>query len=77
MRCIPDLAAGCILVGVIACATAAAWLHTTGARSLTAAAVIICTITSVTAALLLEALVRQVRRQRPTATRRHRKSDTP
>lgn len=77
MRRIPDLAAGCILVGVIACATAAAWLQVTGARSLTAAAVIVCTITSVTVALLLEALVRQVRRQRPTATRRHRKADTP
>lgn len=61
---IPALLADCLLVGVIACATAWTWLHLTGARSLTMGAVIACTLVSVAVSLALEEAAKRVRRRR-------------
>jgi hypothetical protein len=62
---IPPLLAGCILVAAIAAATAGIWLYVRGARSLSPAAIVACTVISVVLALAVEAAVRHVRRGRP------------
>lgn len=59
------LFAQAVLVAGIAVGTAGAWLHLTSARHLTPGAVIVCAFASVVAALLVEEVVRRVRRGRP------------
>ncbi|MFJ4473287.1 hypothetical protein ACIP2X_38135 [Streptomyces sp. NPDC089424] len=65
MHRIPPIVAGCIAVGLIALATAWAWLAVTGSPHLTPPAVVACTVIAVAAHFALEALVRHVRRGRP------------
>lgn len=65
MHRIPTPLAQCALVAGIAAGTAWAWLYATGQHTLTAGAVIACTLISVAVALALEAAVRWVRRGRP------------
>jgi hypothetical protein len=62
---IPPLLAGSILTGGTALAAAWTWMHVTGSRTLTVGAVIVCAAISVTTVLVLEAVVRRVRRGRP------------
>lgn len=57
-------AALCAYVGVMALATAYTWLRITHRHALTVGSVIACTAVSVTASLLLEQSVKQVRRGR-------------
>lgn len=65
MRRIPAPLTECALVAAIAAGTAWAWMYTTGSRTLTAGAVVVCTLASVVLALGVEAALRQVRRGRP------------
>lgn len=57
--------AGCALVGAIALAAAYTWLAVTGQRTLSAAAIVACTLISVAIALAVEHAIRRVRRDRP------------
>lgn len=64
MHRIPPLLAQSMLVGAIACGTAWTWLTLTSRHVLSPGGVIVCTIVSVTVALVLEHACRLVRRGR-------------
>jgi cytochrome bd-type quinol oxidase subunit 1 len=68
------LAAQCVLIAVIALATAWTWLHATGQPALTRASVVACTAISVALALVVDAAARRVVRGRPR--RAHARTNT-
>ena len=73
---IPPLLAQAVLLALIACATAWAWLHYTGAAYLTPGAAIVCALASVAVEMAVESVVRWARRGRSRRAHARPRPDT-